>query len=213
MNEPTLHRDHLVWHQGLDDRFWEADKAGKEALLHEVLIAANADPDRFRKYWAEVELDPASAPWSVVLEALSKDLDQWGDFYSEQLDRVLTAAESVADPTGMLNLLAEYCYVEADHRPFIQRIVDRLVDGLGSRNWAVRAACVSMLTYYVDNPVVKDKEQTISMMRRRLMDIDLRVRYLAHQALHYEGLLPAGFKLSLKDRLLLLFIGKPSSIV
>lgn len=69
-----------------------------------------------------------------------------------------------------------------------------------------------MLTYYMDSPAVKDKDRTISLMRKRLLDPDLRVRYLAHQALRSENLLPTGFRLSLKDRFLLALKGKPHAM-
>lgn len=130
------------WLLGLDDRFWDADKEGRIMILKEVLQAADRAPSSFMRVLEPVELDPERSPLPVVLEALSQDTDQWGDYFVALLDRILDRAETATDPAPVLDLLGGYSHSEKDHRPFIQRIVDRFVEGLDPRCWAVRAACV-----------------------------------------------------------------------
>ena len=67
--------------------FWQTgSEEQKQKILADILKYANDNPRIFKQDLEEVQFDKELMPLAVVLEALSKDTDTWGQFYVDTLD-------------------------------------------------------------------------------------------------------------------------------
>jgi len=190
--------------------FWsDTSEQGKFELLKDILNYANAEPQKFINELKEIQFDKGIDPLPVVLEALSKDTDNWGAFFVEQLDEILKAAQNARKPSEVLTYLMEYAYVEKDNRPFVQQIVERLHKAIDSENSAVRRAAIWNLPSFMNNDSIKNKSRVVASLHEKLNDRSWKTRFVAFGALKFENLLPEGYKLKLTDRALATVLGKP----
>lgn len=193
--------------------FWATNsEQQKQQLLTDILQYANANPEKFKQELQEVQFDKELAPLEVILEALSKDTDKWGDFYVDTLDEIFEHAKASDKPQDFLNCLMEFGYIEKDKRPFLQRIVDRLQKESDSDNLSVKLAAIWILPAYLNNPSVRNRSAITDLLHQKLFDKNWKVRYVAFKSLGYEGLLPEGHKLSIGDRIRKLILGTPPTV-
>lgn len=193
--------------------YWEtASEEQKQQLLEDILQYANTNPQTFRQDLGEVQFNSQLAPLAIVLEALSKDTESWGQFYVDTLDAIFRTAKTTDKPQDILSCLMEFAYIEKDHRPFIQRIVDRLYEETDSNNLATKLAAVWTLPAYLKNPVVRNRSLIAQALQEKLHDRNWKVRYVAFKSLGYEDMLPAGHKFSIGDQIRRLIIGTPPTV-
>jgi hypothetical protein len=190
--------------------FWETSaEEEKKELLRDVLTYANSNPDRFKKEVKEIQFDNIITPLPIVLEALSKDTAVWGDFYVDMLNEILDKAEQIGKPADVLTFITEFCYIEDDTRPFVQKIVDRLTKAIDSENLQIQIKAISSLPDYLRNPSLKNRDAIINRLTGKLDDKNWKVRYIAFKYLRFEELLPPGRRLSFKDLILKTLLGEP----
>lgn len=190
--------------------FWsDASEQGKPELLKDILDYANVEPPKFKSELREIQFDKEIDPLPVVFEALSKDTDNWGAFFVEQLDEILKAAQNTRKPSEILTNLMEYAYVEKDNRPFVQQIVEKLHRAIDSENSAVRRAAIWNLPSFMNNGSIRNKSRVIAALQEKLNDRSWKTRFVAFEALRFENLLPEGYKLKLTDKALSTVLGKP----
>lgn len=192
--------------------FWDLDEMGSEALLKDILQHANANPQKFRQDIEPVLFDEELEPLPIILEALSKDTDTWGQFYVDILHKIVEEAQNYSDPSGILFNLLEFTYIENDHRPFVQKIVDRIYKETDSENLSIKLAAVSTLPPYLKNTSIKNCSLILASLHQKLQDQNWKVRYVSFKALEYENLLPAGSKLSIADKIRTAIFGRPPVI-
>ncbi len=192
--------------------FWDLDEMGSEALLKDILQHANANPQKFRQDIEPVLFDEELEPLPIILEALSKDTDTWGQFYVDILHKIVEEAQNYSDPSGILFNLLEFTYIENDHRPFVQKIVDRIYKETDSENLSIKLAAVSTLPPYLKNTSIKNRSLILASLQQKLQDQNWKVRYVSFKALEYENLLPAGSKLSIADKIRTVIFGRPPVI-
>ena len=190
--------------------FWsDATEQVYSRLLKDILDYANAEPQKFKNELREFQFDKEIDPLPVVLEALSKDTDNWGSFFVEQLDEILNASQKATKPSDILTYLMEYAYVEKDSRPFVQHIVEKLHKAMDSENSAVRRAAIWNLPSFMKNSSLQNKSRVIAALQEKLNDRSWKTRFVAFEALKFENLLPEGFKLKLTDKAFSIVLGKP----
>src|SRR5687768_6981272 len=151
--------------------FWsDSTEQGMSKLLEDILNYANSDTQKFKKEFYDAQFDKNVDPLPVVLEALSKDTDNWGNFFVDQLEIILNTANSSKKPSDKLTYLLEYSYIAKDHRPFVQRIVDRLYKEIDSANMAIRKAAIWTLPVFLNNHSIRNKSLIIDSLHKKLND-------------------------------------------
>ena len=198
--------------KGQIDSFWNDSEDEKNRLLGEILEYANFNPTKFKNEISAIKFDQDLMALPIISEALSKDTDNWGQFYIDLLNDILEAAKQSDKPRDILNNLQEFAYIEKDRRPFVQEIVDRLSKELNSENLDIKLAAIWTLPTFLANNHLKNKNVIIARLREQLYDRNWKVRVVAFRSLGFENLLPEGQKLSLKDRLARLIFGDPPII-
>ncbi len=182
----------------------------KQALLADILQYANTDPHTFKQELTEVQFDNDLMPLPVVLEALSTDTEHWGPFYIDILNNIFDEAKKAKMPKAVLSNLMEFAYIEKDNNPFIQTIVDKLVKEINSDHLTSKLAAITLLSFFLKNPVIRNRSTLENLMNQLLSDPNWKVRYVAHTSLHFEDLLPEGQKLSIGDKIRKYVYGDPS---
>lgn len=193
--------------------FWETgSEQEKQKLLTDILHYASTNPEKFKQELQQVQFDKELTPLAVVLEALSKDTDKWGQFYVDTLDKIFEQAKVVDKPQDILSCLMEFAYIEKDNSPFVQLIVDRLNKETDSDNVSVKLAAIWTLPAYLKNPSIRNKSSITHSLQQKLYDKNWKVRYVAFKSLGYEDMLPDGHKLSMGDQIRKLIFGAPPTI-
>ncbi len=193
--------------------FWETStEEEKRILLNDVLTYANSNTNTFRKDIKEIQFDIVLSPLPVILEALSKDTERWGDFYVEVLRDIFEHAKKIKKPQNVLTFISEFYYIEGDTRPFVQKIVNILSKEIDSENIAIKLKAICTLPSYLRNPSIKNKNLLIKNLTEKLHDKNWKVRYVSFKSLGYENLLPKGSKLSYIDLLLKTFLGESETL-
>jgi len=180
------------------------------ALMTDIPNYANVNPQTFLQEVAEVRFNLDFMPLPVVLEALSSAIDNWGQFYIDTLQAIFEAAKKAAQPSDILANLMEYAYIENADSPFIQTIVDRTVSEINTDNLTNKLAAITLLSFFLKNPAVRNKSTLTNLMQQLLHDKNWKVRYVTYESLCYEDMLPAGEKLSVGDKILKLVWGDPT---
>ena len=193
--------------------YWEdISESLRQQLLKDILEYANTNPQTFRQDVGKIQFDYELMPLPVILEALSKDTDNWGQFFVDTLDAIFKTAETAVKPQVILRFLSEFTYIENDERPFVQKIVDRLYNETDADNLAIKLAALWMLPVFLTNPSVKNKSQIIDALQQKLNDKNWKVRYVTYKSLSFDDLLPAGYKLAMVDRLRKYILGAPPTV-
>jgi len=189
--------------------FWDnPNENEKQSLLGDILRYANASPKSFKSEIKEIQFDDLSR-LPIVLEALAKDTEKWGQFYCDLLDDIIETAKVVKQPNKILTYLSEFAYIEKDEKPFLQTIVDRKVKELNSEFIEIKLAVIRTLPNYLDNENIKNRKNIIGKLHQLLADPNWKIRVATFKSLNYENLLPVGYKLNYRDKLLKLAFGEP----
>ncbi|OOQ56502.1 hypothetical protein [Mucilaginibacter pedocola] len=190
--------------------FWEEDmpEAKVQELLNDILVYANSNPEGFKKELAEVQFDYVLQPLPVVLEALAKDSDRWGQFYVDMLEIILERTKKSRRPQDIVDNLIEFAHIETHPKQFVKDIARRLQQELTNDNLYTKAAAISMLPHYLDNPVVEDKGPILHELQNKLKNPKWEIRYLAYISLK-PNKLPKGYRLPFKDKFLRMYRGRP----
>ena len=190
------------------DNFWEIPEQERKKLLKDILEYANANRQSFLKDFNQFKFDAEIMALPAILEALSADTETWGQFYVDLLNDILQAAKQSDKPNDTLTYLQEFFYIEEDTRPFVQEIVDRLYKELDADNVEVKLACIRTLPDFLHTNSIQNRSLIIEKLREQLLNKDWKVRVVTFESLKNEELLPVGYKLSLKDKLIRLVRGK-----
>ena len=191
-------------------RFWdEMPEKEVQKLFANVLSYANANPSAFKREIAEVQFDKDLQPLPIVLEALSRDTDTWGQFYVDLMETVFTRAKNSKDPQVVVDHLIEYAVIEKQPKPFVMQIANRLYRELFSDNIVTKCAAISMLPRYLHNPAIENQKVMVRELQNKLINPKWRIRYMSFISLRKVNLLPKGYTLSFTDVLYRIYYGKP----
>ena len=152
------------------DSFWEVGEDDKKNVLSDILKYANSNQQKFKNEINQIKFDKELMALPIISEALSKDTENWGQFYIDLLDDILETAKQSSKPNDILNSLQEFSYIENDSRPFVQNIVDKLYNELNSENLNVKLASIWTLPNYLDNNSIRNKSSIIDKLQQQLYD-------------------------------------------
>jgi len=190
--------------------YWETDSDDpRRELRSEILQYANSNVEDFKQEVEEVQFDTDLSPLPVVLEALSKNTDEWGQFYVDTLDKIFEQAKQIEKPNDILSNLSEFTFIEEDERPFVQRIVDKLYKETDGDMLLTKLAAIWTLPTFLSNPSIRNRSQMINSLQQKLQDKNWKVRYVTFKSLGFENLLPPNSKLSFGDQIRKLIFGAP----
>lgn len=193
--------------------FWELPTdEQKVKICSEILQYANNDSQSFKNDLKAIQFDNDLYALPIVMEALSQDTDNWGQFYVELLDTIFNTAKFADKPYDVLTYLMEFAYIEKINKPFVKQIADKLYNELNTQNTAIQIAALWTLPAYLKNEAVTNKHIIKDALEDKLNDNNWRIRYVAFKSLEYENLLPKGRKLALKDKLCALILGAPKIV-
>lgn len=193
--------------------FWgETGETEKQLLLDDILQYANANPQTFTVDVNEIRFDKDLLPLPIILEALSKDTANWGQFYVDLLDDIFETAKHAEKPYEILTNLMEFAHIENDDKPFVQKIANRLYNELSSTNLTTKLAAIWTLPGYLHNKFITNRNIMTDALHKLLNDRNWKVRVVTYKALYFEELLPPGYKLAFTDKLFKLILGEPKTI-
>lgn len=194
-------------------RYWNApSEAERKRLVNDIFTYASENAFTFYNDIKNNLFNQEVLSVPLILEALAKDTDVFGEFYVNILNDILAAAKQATKPKEILTYLMEFCYVELEEKPFVQSIVDRLTQELETDSIDSILAVLWILPAFLNNKSIKGKSHILNRLQGKLDDNNWKIRVAAYTALKNENLLPDGFKLSLKDTLYKLIFGEPSII-
>jgi hypothetical protein len=185
--------------------FYQDQEQEKQLLLTDILNYANLNPEEFSNQIKEIRYDKKLMALSIIMEALSKDTDKWGDFYVDILEDIFYRAKQSSAPKQFLMYLSDFAFIERDRKEYVQRIVSIFDRETEAENLVVKLAAIENLGYYLDSDFVKGTGLIIEKLRIKLNDPNWNVRYAAFTALQEAALLRDGDKLRVKDKLMKLF--------
>jgi hypothetical protein len=182
--------------------FYKDQEQEKQLLLTDILSYANLNPEEFNNQVKEIGYDKKLMALSIIMEALSKDTDRWGDFYVDLLEDIFSRAKQSSVPKQFLMYLSDFAFIERDRKEYVQRTVSIFDREIEAENIAVKLAAIENLGYYMHNDFIKDTGLIIEKLRIKLNDANWKVRHAAFTALQEAGLLRDGDKLQVKDKLM-----------
>ena len=109
------------------NNFWDISENEKKKVLIDILNYANSNQQKFKYEINLVKFDKDLSVLPVVLEALSVDTENWGQFYVDLLDDILETAKQSNNSFDILKNLSDFCYIENNSKPFVEKIVERLL--------------------------------------------------------------------------------------
>jgi len=185
-----------------DQSFYELDMPEQDAIFAQIRAYANANKTRFIQEVRTFDLQEELSPLPLVYEAIAKDSDNWSDFYVDEIKRVLDFSLTTDNPKGVLDNLNELVFnLDTADAPHIRKIMDMLGQAVEATNATVRREAIFLVSGILNSDNLKQYHALVSSITARLHDPAWRVRYTAYLALTDANALPAGFKLSLLDRL------------
>ncbi|GAA4497724.1 hypothetical protein GCM10023172_13140 [Hymenobacter ginsengisoli] len=97
--------------------YYELPPVAQRETRKLVLETANADPAAFirlvhaQKF--ETVADELSNKLPIFYEALATDLDNWGDFFMQEAQRLFALARTATAPQKVLTYLDEFSFISA----------------------------------------------------------------------------------------------------
>jgi len=153
----------------------------ENAILDQIRQLARDDWPSFLEafYRLPVESDDPYeiSPIAYVYEALSDEASKWGDFFLDELDRLVSLVHDGSNPTAVLALIDEFYLLGFDEDdPIYGRFRKKLVEYLQDLSAPIRGKCAALLDGFMDET---DTVELALLEEILLTDADWRVRYHA----------------------------------
>ena len=181
-------------------------------ILAEMLQYANENPSKFKSEILALLKSEDNLIICHVVEALSKDSENWDTFLIEMVDYIYDEANKAENPQPILENLSYFSFIELEKKLYVQKIADRIYKELNNEKIKIQLASIWVLPFFIENEIIKNKSTMLNSLQDKLYDKNWQVRYVAYTSLGYAKMIPAGFKYSLLDRIRGLFEEKPMII-
>tara|TARA_R110001583_G_scaffold16041_1_gene65102 strand:- start:60 stop:656 length:597 start_codon:yes stop_codon:yes gene_type:complete len=178
------------------ESFYDLSKSEQEDTLISVLKIANSDPINFKEIIIQEEFNGLNN-LPVFYEALTKDLQNWDDFFLTEINRLFETARKSKTPSKILSHLDELSYIDPNKFKHRDEFIRILKKELNNDHPTFRYYAISLIPDFIE----KDDFQTIKELRKHLTDSDWKIRYWTHLALQDIDELKKYDKLSLYDRI------------
>ncbi|MCZ4408221.1 hypothetical protein O3Q51_05345 [Cryomorphaceae bacterium 1068] len=154
------------------DSFYDQPVEKQDDTLREVLAFANANPQKFKEIIHNEEFNELNQ-LPIYYEALSHDLDNWSDFFLEELNRLLAAARKSARPRTVLNHIQEFSFIKADQFKYSNDFIEILKKELDNPHPTFRYCAISGIADFME----RNDHDLIDHLKKHLHDPNWRVRY------------------------------------
>ena len=178
------------------ETFYDLSETEQQNTLESVLAIANSDPEKFMQGIYKEEFNNLNF-LPIIYEALSKDLNNWADFFLAEINRLFETARKSITPKKILNHLNEFAYIDPKRFKHRDKIIDILKKELENDHPTFRYYAISLLPDFVE----ENDYQTIKKIKSLLTDPNWKIRYWTHLALQDLNKLENHEKLSLTDRI------------
>lgn len=166
------------------EMFYDLQEHEQQETLRSILNIANDNPEKFRHAIQNEKFDRLNN-LPIIYEALSKDLDNWADFFITEIERLFESAKQSNTPYNILNHLEEFAYIDPNKFKHRDKIVEILIAQLDNVNPTFRYYALDLLTDFVKD----DDIPTINIVRKHLNDENWRIRYWTYLNLKDIGAL------------------------
>ena len=188
----------------LDDTF-ELDE--EDQLRAEIAAEAVKRPNHLREAVKSISLPDQDYLLGDVYEALAEDdPERWGDFFVDEIDRLLELSRKSENKGAILATLDQFICVAvaAENKSLYQQIIDRLYAELDSPNELIRRKCVQTICDFVD---IFNRRELVKLENMRESDPDWRIRYQTHETLvELNPKRYGAYRLSFADRIRIRFL-------
>lgn len=176
----------------LIDELFDLPEEEEEKAFAEILRMAGEQPDELKEIVKELEQDEIS----FVYEALALDMDNWSDFFLDEVKRILEKAKQSYEPERVLTYFDEFIFIEPEEFKHSDQLVALMKDELDNENPAFRYWSMSLIADFME----EGDYITTKLIEKRLLDTDWRVRYWAYVILK-ESREKGRYKLSFLDKI------------
>jgi hypothetical protein len=148
--------------------------------------------------------------FTLILDLLTDQGEQWGSLMYDTLDEILTNAYLPDQKVNYLYFLTEFVLFDFSEAVYLQKLVDRLGKELDSENEKIRLAAINAMPLMMDYPNVRNKSNYIELLQHFLTNGNRKERLVAFTTLDIENLLPTGYIQPFKDKVLRFIYGQPT---
>lgn len=181
----------------------QISEEGRFRLFAELRVVAKNNRPEFMNTVRALPFENNNTLFEVYI-ALAGEPELWEDFFWEELERLLNAARSAADPVAVLTHLEAFAYLAAKDEGSLQRRLRlRFQKELDAANVAIRRRAIWAIGdfLYISNyDVISKLKQTLAE------DPDWRIRYYAYTALECINKLPTEYHQSVLDKARAIFM-------
>ena len=174
------------------DEFYDLSEQEEEKILATILKMANSQPEEFIKIMRELE----AIDYSILHEALAEDMENWSDFFLDELKRILKSAKETSHPVKTLVYLDEFINIDPEEFKHRDELINILRKELKNEHPAFRYWAINLITDFMK----EGDYMTIKSLEKHLVDPDWRVRYWTYMILN-EIKKPNKYKLSFIDKI------------
>ncbi|MFM7022143.1 MAG: hypothetical protein ACKOXB_04135 [Flavobacteriales bacterium] len=174
--------------------YYNMSEEESEKLLNDILEYANNNRDSMIALCRSFK-PHEDCMLNVIYEALALDIENWGEFFAEEVNRIIELAKKSDKPFAVTDCLEEMV-CEESNLPFVDKIIRTLEKELESPIDALRHRSVDLLSWWIDDSNIHKYQTVIYKMKLLLKDKNWKIRWMTHQALTVH--------LELKDKDILL---------
>lgn len=138
---------------------------------------------------------------TLIFDALSDELEKWQALFEGVLKDILATAKSAESPEDALWVLSDFMFVFDIESPVVRRLAEIAIKEMDTEKLPIKLALIDELTFYLDNPVLKNNLSIVNKLQQYLYDVNSQVRLKTYKGLKENNLLPSGFKPTFWDRL------------
>jgi hypothetical protein len=140
-----------------------------------------------------------------IFDALSQDLEYWQQLYKDALNDIIKTGKNADRTDDALWILSDIMNVFEKESPVILKLAQVIIKEMDTDMIPFKVALIKELTFYLDNPILRNNASIVDKLQQHLYDDNRKVRIATHTGLKDNNLLPSNFKISLMDRILAYF--------
>jgi hypothetical protein len=190
--------------------YWDDSIENGEKLEADIVKYANENREQFVKDIQDIKYVLELDAFTLILDLLTDQGEQWGSLMYDTLDEILTNAYLPDQKVNYLYFLTEFVLFDFSEAVYLQKLVDRLGKELDSENEKIRLAAINAMPLMMDYPNVRNKSNYIELLQHFLTNGNRKERLVAFTTLDIENLLPTGYIQPFKDKVLRFIYGQPT---
>ena len=190
--------------------YWDDSIENGEKLEADIIKYANENREQFLKDIHDIKYVLELDAFTLILDLLTDQGEQWGSLMYDTLDEILTNAYLPDQKVNYLYFLTEFVLFDFSEAVYLQKLVDRLGKELDSENEKIRLAAINAMPLMMDYPNVRNKSNYIERLQHFLTNGNRKERLVAFTTLDIENLLPTGYTQPFKDKVIRFIYGQPT---